>query len=289
MTRARRLAIGTVQFGLDYGVSNFLGKVPFEKVADILTSAAAEGIDTVDTAASYGDAEQRLAEVVRKKPIFQVVTKTAPVAGDIAALVARAKLSAERFGSQSAYGLLVHSAADLHGDDGDALWNALQVLRERGHFAKIGISAYASDDPVALARRFRPDLMQIPISLLDQKLVASGVVEELKSLSVEIHVRSVFAQGAIFLDPDQLPGRLARARSILVGLRDRLTQYNLSPLRAAIGFALSIEAVDRVVVGITSITELSEIIAAANDVPVDVPWNEFSAEDVSSLDPRRWV
>jgi aryl-alcohol dehydrogenase-like predicted oxidoreductase len=283
---ARRLAIGTVQFGLDYGISNDRGKVPREIAGRILRDAAAAGISTVDTAAAYGEAETVLAALLSDLPGFHVVTKTLSATNGVSAVIERARLSSDRFGPSCA--LLLHSAADLRMSEGADLWRALTQLRDDGRFARIGISAYASDDPVDLARRFRPDIMQLPVSVLDQRLVQSGALETLKSLAVEIHVRSVFVQGAIFLDPDALPPVLAHARAVLAGFRENLDRRNLAPLQAAIGYPLSIPAIDRVVVGVTSAEELAGIVSAANAAKQDVPWQEFAVDDDVLLDPRKW-
>lgn len=283
---AHRLAIGTVQFGLDYGISNDRGKVPPQTVRQILEKGRAAGISVLDTAAAYGQSEAVVAAALEPQSGFRIVTKTLSASDDVQKVLARAHESAGRFGRAS-YALLVHSAADLQGAGGDALWRGLQGLRDEGLFGKIGISAYGSDDPVALARRFSPDVMQLPVSVLDQRLVGSGALRELKRLGVEIHVRSVFVQGAIFLDPEALPPFLAPARAKLIGFHRRLAEHALTPLQAAIAFPLSLAEVDKVVVGVTSPTELGEIVAAANTTR-EVPWPAFALDDDILLDPRKW-
>lgn len=288
MDAARRLAIGTVQFGLDYGVSNERGKVSTTCAGRILRQAGDAGISFVDTAASYGDAEAVLAGLLADLPRFRVVTKTLPAAGGNGAVVDRARLSAKRFGRESSYALLVHAAGDLRASEGPALWRALLRLREEGLFAKIGISAYGTEDPADLARRFRPDIMQLPVSVLDQRLVQGGALAIVKSLGVEIHARSAFLQGAIFLDPLSLPPGLAHARTILVEFHARLARHGLTPLQAALGFPLSIAEIDRVVVGVTSAEELGQVLAAANAPHRDRGWAEFAVEDETLLDPRKW-
>lgn len=283
---AQRLAIGTVQFGLDYGISNDRGQVPPQTVRQILEEGRAAGISVLDTAAAYGQSEAIVARSLEPQSSFRIVTKTLSVSGGVQKVLARARESAGRFGKAS-YALLVHSAADLHGAEGDALWRGLLELRDAGLFEKIGISAYGSDDPPALARRFAPDVMQVPVSVLDQRLVGSGVLRALKLLGVEIHVRSVFVQGAIFLDPEALPPFLAPARGKLIRFHRMLAEHALTPLQAAIAFPMSLAEVDRVVVGVTSPQELGEIVAAANSRP-HVPWQVFALDDDILLDPRKW-
>src|SRR5581483_6867524 len=150
-----KLGLGTVQFGQAYGVSNQKGQVPENEVAAILARAKAAGVRLLDTAANYGAAEAVLAR--QDISSFRIVTKTISLSHGLEAVIARAKASAEQLKADT---LLVHAAADLTGPEGERYWTALRRLREQGHFRRIGISAYVADDPVALAQRFAPDVMQ---------------------------------------------------------------------------------------------------------------------------------
>src|SRR5579883_2054106 len=150
-----KLGLGTVQFGQAYGVSNTRGQVPRHEAALILNEAAKAGISMLDTAANYGEAESVLVSLDITP--FRIVTKTIGASHGIKAVVARARRSADMLKADT---LLVHAASDLKGEDGAALWDALQDLRQTGVFRKIGISVYVADDPAALAERFHPDVMQ---------------------------------------------------------------------------------------------------------------------------------
>ena len=73
-----RLALGTAQFGLPYGISNVHGKVAPTEVGRILDVAHAAGVMTLDTAAAYGDAETVLGAELRSRPAFEIVSKCPP-------------------------------------------------------------------------------------------------------------------------------------------------------------------------------------------------------------------
>lgn len=285
---ARRLGIGTVQFGTAYGISNTRGQVDRSEAAAILEIGRQAGVDLLDTAAAYGEAEEVVGGLLIDAPSYATVTKTARKTADAGSVVERARVSHRRLGGRPLYGLLVHSAADLATDEGRELWQGLHRLRDEGLFCKIGISAYASDDPLALARQWRPDIMQLPLSIFDQRLVQAGVLTALKDSGVEIHVRSVFLQGAIFLDPGKLPASLRHASPALAAFHTRLHALGASPLEAGLSYALSLPEVDRVIVGMTTIDEAREIFAAAGSARLDLPWHELAIEDEVLLDPRRW-
>ncbi|MBN9088902.1 MAG: aldo/keto reductase [Reyranella sp.] len=288
MSNAGRIGLGTVQFGMAYGIANPHGQVALETAAEILRLARGAGVRLLDTAAAYGQAEEVLGRLVAPDDGFRIITKTAPGAG-IQGVVDRARQSHRVLGGRRLHGLLVHSAADLRTTDGPALWGALQGLRDEGLFARIGISVYASDDPLELARRFRPDIMQLPVSVLDQRLVRSGVLRGLKDLGVEIHARSLFLQGAIFLDPAKLPLCLAHAAPRLAAFQARLAALGLSPVEAGIGYPLSVPEIDYALVGVTAVAESHQILYAAAQDRSGVPWHELAVDDEVLLDPRQWV
>ena len=278
MESVKKLGLGTVQFGQAYGVSNLRGQVPRSEAAAILARAADAGIGVLDTAANYGEAEAVLAGLDTKP--FRIVTKTVSVRHGVEAVLARARQSAA---SLKADTLLVHAANDLQ--DG-TLWPALQALKTEGVFRHIGISAYVADDPAALAERFRPDVMQLPFSLLDQRLLADGSLARLNDLSVEIHARSIFLQGLLFLT--QLPEKLRHAAPRLEEIRRRIAEAGSTPLAAALGFVLSRPQIGMALVGVTSGAELDEILAAASTPLPALEWTALALDDELVLTPSRW-
>lgn len=276
-----KLGLGTVQFGQSYGISNTHGQVSAGDAARILAEAAKAGIRLLDTAANYGAAEAVLTRL--DTSAFRIVSKTANLKQGLDGVIARARQSAAALKADT---LLVHTAADLVGPDGDALWAALQRLRNEGVFRKIGISVYVADDPAALAARFRPDVMQLPFSLLDQRLLANGALARLADLGVEIHARSLFLQGLLFLDV--LPEKLRHADPHLTNVRRQLRDAGTTPLAAALGFVLSRPEIAFGLVGVTAPAELDEIISAARKPLPDLDWAAFALDDALTLTPSLW-
>ncbi len=289
MTRdLSRLGLGTVQFGQAYGISNAGGRVPRDAVAAILRRAAAAGMRTLDTAAGYGDAEAVLGGLAELTRPFRIVTKTIALSNGLDAVVERARRSVATFGRPRLDLLLVHAAADLKGEGGAAYWKRLLRLKEEGLFGGIGISAYAYEDPLQLAREFRPDSMQLPLSLLDQRLIQSGALAGIKTLGVEIHARSLFLQGLLFLPEDKLPPKLAAAAPHLRMLRQRFAEAGTTALAAALAFALDRPEIDVAVVGVTSPEELEEIVQASTTSSPDLDWAACALNDELVLTPSRW-
>ena len=282
-----RIALGTVQFGLAYGVSNQSGRTPLPEAAAILDYAMTAGVDTLDTAAAYGDAEAVLAELGARARGFRIISKTARLAQGLENVLARARESVVRLG-RGLDGLLVHSAGDLALPDGPALWADLQQMKARGEVSRIGISAYSTDPILELAERFKPDLMQVPVSVVDQRLHRDGTLAALAAKGVEIHARSLFHQGLIFVDPAKLPPKLAEKRAAIVELQRMIAGSGQSPLALALAFARSVPAIAVAVVGVTHQSELQAIVEASM-LPLPVTnFTAFALDDPLLLDPTRW-
>ena len=284
-----RLGLGTAQFGRDYGVSNTRGRLTSAEAAATLQVAAAAGMRLLDTGADYGEAEAMLGASLPRPCPFAVVTRTVRVTGGVDAVEAQARASLQRLGLDRADALLVDCAADLLGPEGPALWKRMRRLKDGGLFARIGISANREDDPLGLARRFKPDLMQLPLSLLDQRLAADGVLEEVAALDIDIHLRSIFLQGLLFLPGHGLPPRLAEAAPRLSRIRRTIAEAGADPLQAALAFALGRPEASAVIVGVASAAELRAIIAAAGAVPPVLDWTSLALDHAIALDPQRWA
>lgn len=275
---ARKLGLGTVQFGLPYGVSNTRGQVSRAEAAAILALAAKAGIATLDTAAGYGTAEEVLEEL--DTTAFRIITKTISAKGGVDAVVARARQSAARLKADT---LLVHAAKDL---EDAALWPALQALKMEGVFRRIGVSVYVADDPAALAARYRPDVMQLPFSVLDQRLLMDGTLARLNDMGVEVHARSLFLQGLLFLET--LPAKLRHVAPRLAAIRQTIMAAGSTPLAAALGFALSRPEIATALVGVTSAGELQEVLDAASRPLPGLDWDAMALDDEMVLTPSLW-
>jgi len=174
--RVQRLALGTVQFGVAYGVANNDGQVSLPEARQIVGLALGAGIDTIDTAIGYGDSERNLGKI--GVPGFKVVTKLPALpdgVADVASWVnGQVDASLSRLGVSRIYGLLLHRPADLLGVNGPELFKTVCALRERSVVEKIGASVYAPEELETLTGKYRFDLVQGPLNILDRRLQRSG-------------------------------------------------------------------------------------------------------------------
>jgi aryl-alcohol dehydrogenase-like predicted oxidoreductase len=294
-TPSSRLGVGTAQFGLDYAIAAEEKQPGINEVRQILEAAKSGGIGLLDTANRYGTAESVLGECAELSSTFRVVTK-APAfrhsiitKEDTAQFLASFEGSLENLKARSVYGLMTHWAPDLLSDGGEALFDAMLELKRLGKVSKIGSSVYTAEHVDGLLRRYPIDIIQLPVSILDQRLIMGGQVHELANRGVEIHVRSAFLKGLIFADPMGLPGHFDRAKSALLSLRRFADGQGLAPHLLALGFLLARPEFSNIIVGVTSAEQLQQLLPA-EALPADCAdiCADFAIEDPQILDPNHW-
>lgn len=284
-----KLGLAAAQFGLDGMSASPRARSPETEARDILSIAARAQLSVLDVSGNYGRAESVLGDLIPRPVPFRVTLSAARADRGPDFVEAEARASLRRLAVERADAIIVSSPAELFGAHGAAVWDRLHRLRDEGLFAKIGVAAHASDDPVGVARRFKPDILQAPASLLDQRLLADGSLARIAGLGIEVQLRSIFLNGLLFLPPDRVPAQLKGASGRLSKVRRMIAEGRSDPLQAALGFALSRAEASAVLVGVTSAAELSAVVAAASSPPPDLDWDDMAIDDPVALDPRRWV
>lgn len=284
-----RLALGTAQFGMQYGISNLSGQVGISACRSIISRAVAAGVNTIDTAIGYGDSERILGDIGVDG--FRIVTKL-PVIPDNIIDVERWVLdqvtsSTSRLGVDSLYALLLHRPSQLLEAQGTRLLSALKLLQRHGLTKKIGVSVYGPDELKALFDLHKFDLVQCPFSILDRRLDDSGWLNRLHGIGVEVHVRSIFLQGLLLTPRHYIPKRF----EVWAGWWDMwhawLTNEGVKPLDACMSYVLSFEEIDRVVVGVDGDSQFLEILEAISSTRLSS--YPKSSEDVAGLiNPTNW-
>jgi aryl-alcohol dehydrogenase-like predicted oxidoreductase len=285
-----KLALGTVQFGLPYGIANQAGQASRSEAKLMLQLASASGIDTLDTAIAYGSSETCLGEAGVQG--FKVVTKLPVVpddCGDVSAWIQQqVNLSLLRLGVTAVYGLLLHRPDQLLGANGAKIYQALQALKDKGQVQKVGISIYAPSELEALIPRFPFDLVQAPFNLVDRRFYSTGWMQRLKDNDVEVHTRSAFLQGLLLMNQSDIPSKFSQWGGLWNSWHEWLSEQNGLALHACLAFSLSFPEIDRVIVGADTVSQLAEIVSAVNDHPkYDFP--NIQCGDENLINPGRWT
>lgn len=291
-----KIGLGTVQWGMRYGVANRVGRPEPAEVAQILRVAREAGIALLDTAQAYGDAESVIGQVGKGLQGWKIVTKTAPIKGgdfggqEESMLSDAFHESRRRLDSAKLYGLLAHNAGDLLSASGHRFWRALQAFKEEELVSKIGVSVYEPDQLGRILDCYPIDLVQLPLNIYDQRFLQSGLLLRTRLAGIEIHVRSIFLQGLLLMPPDQLPEQFSRVHASHMRLYRECEVSGITPLEASLRFCLHQPEVDQAIVGCETRGQLEGILRAASASGVCLPAPEsFAVEDFALIDPRRWA
>lgn len=290
-----KLALGTVQFGLPYGITNRQGQVPLAEVGCMLQAASQAGMDTLDTASTYGSSESALGQ--HDLTHFKVVTKLAALPTDVrgakdvqAWVEAQVAQSLSRLNVPCAEALLLHRPQQLFEDQGSQLAQAMQGVKALGLVKKIGISIYGPEILDEALRVMPCDLIQAPFNVVDRRLASSGWLGRLHRHGVEVHVRSVFLQGLLLAGAAELPAHFSPWRPMWQRWEAWTGQQHTTSLAACLAFADSYPEISKVVVGADSAAQLTELLTAYRSPSkrVGEAWPDIASNDEALIDPSMW-
>ncbi|MGH2667335.1 aldo/keto reductase [Flavobacterium sp.] len=281
-----KITLGTVQFGINYGISNTHGVPSDAELKDIFLVASATGITYLDTAQAYGNAEERLGLFSENR--FKIITKF-PTVTTKEALENALSQSLLRLKNDTVYGYLAHNADVLI--QNPFLWETLQKAKSENKIEKIGFSLYSPEQLEQLLElNCIPDLVQLPYSILDRKFESKLSV--LKELGTEIHVRSVFLQGLYFMNPNQLPEKLQPLQSALTEFQEICRENKVSVGEVALNYAVSNPNIDQIVMGVETAGQLKENIQLVSNWKSNPDlFSKIEAieiKDKSLLNPVNW-
>lgn len=260
-----KISLGTAQFGQDYGIANTTGKVAGPQVFEILDYARSVGIQGIDTALAYGDSESVLGAYLRENPnSFKIVSKLSSLEpSGLGKVEEFLEQSLKRLDVKQLYGYLLHRFNDIVINGG--LWNDVVRLKEKGRVQKIGFSLYSPDELVFLLdKEIDFDMIQIPYSIFDRRF--EKYFDLLNKKGIEIHARSVFLQGLAFLDLENLPASLQRARPPLERLRQIVGNRKISVEAICLNFVLFNSHIDQVIIGVDSLAQLKNNVASIDSI-----------------------
>jgi aryl-alcohol dehydrogenase-like predicted oxidoreductase len=287
-----RISLGTAQFGLDYGITNSGGQVPASDVPGILATARQNAVVDIDTAAAYGSAEDVLQSQAGTLQHFQITTKIPSLMhldgrDAVDALTAHIRASHAKLGA-TLQTVLLHDIADLLRPEGLTLWSALEREAATLSIKNLGISVYDRSDIDRALSLVRPDVVQVPISVFDQRLLQDGSLDILLAQGCSIEARSIFLQGLVLSDPATIPYHLRALKPAAFALQAEAAASGASALEIALGCLRLVGCIDRAVVGVTSAQDLADICAAKKAPVPAVSYPNFRVLEPRVVDPRYW-
>lgn len=289
MESGLKLVLGTVQFGLSYGIANRLGKPSLEEARRVLEHAAACGVRTLDTAPVYGDAEDLIGRHADPQR-FTVITKVAAGSVPVSRSIRR---SLQRLKRDHVDAILVHDADKLLAADGAAVWQELLQARQAGLTRRVGVSVYEPDSLRQVLDRYAIDVVQLPFNVYDTRFARAGLIQESADRGIDVHARSPFLQGLLLMPPHRLPEPLAALRDPQARFHEWAASLGLDPISSTLAACHAQPGIGAVVVGCQSQSELDEIVAADRIAADRVDAGRealarFALPDQPLVNPLRW-
>ena len=289
-----KLILGSAQFGSHYGISNKNGETNINEVQDILNTALKNDINIVDTASGYGDSEKKIGSI--QNPKLNIVTKISSIPKNLDDsqlfnwIEQSIENSMKNLRSEKIDTLLIHNINDLIGTRGEKIFDCLKEIKKDGSLDNIGYSVYTIDHIDNLYDKFTPDVVQIPMNILDNRFNSSGWTKKLISEGVLIHARSVFLQGLLLMNEKDRPLFFSQWSDLWDLWKKSLKQKNVSPLALCLMYMINqvnLNNISHFIVGINSKKNLEEIIEIIKE-PVFDNIKSFNIKDENLLNPQLW-
>lgn len=294
-----KLCLGTVQFGMDYGIRN--QKQPDLKDAiKMLDYAVQNGITNIDTANAYGTAEDLIGIFLQKKTVKRdklfIVSKCCPNLLDDCSskqyyTIIKDNLlnSLSRLHTDYLDSYLLHSSRYVYND---CIIDALNQIKKEGYANKVGVSVYEVDEAKKCIERENLDFVQLPYSIFDQRMLHGKVFEMANRCDIQVHSRSAFIQGLILMKEDEVPSFLNKAKPILRKIDNMCQKYEISRIELAMGFVKCQDSISHLVFGVDNLEQLEEDIeffrhSISKEIILEIS-KEFSDLETDIVMPSLW-
>lgn len=290
MLKTSKLVLGTVQFGLNYGINNSIGQTSEAEVFGILDYCKKSKISTLDTAAAYGISEERIGKYfnqAEKEDNFRVITKFNLKNG--LSILDSLNYSLARLKLNCVDTIMFHNFEDFKNTNISELNNLFNFKGEK--FLNLGISLYTNEQINDVCDSGLFNVIQLPFNALDNHNLRGDVLANLKDNGIETHTRSVFLQGLFFMDFSHLPKKLKPLEKYLRKIDELAKEYRITKESLALQYASSKDYIDGVLVGVDSLDQLkSNVLSINREIHKEV-FNEIDnikVDEIELLNPASW-
>ncbi len=287
-----KLSMGTVQFGLDYGIANTSGQPAQEEVNKIIDYIHLNGINCFDTAQDYGNSEAVLGKALKDKHDIYIVSKLKTNLFKQNALQ-NVSMSLSNLSVKSLYALLLHDSELLYNWTNDDSIIVDELLKSE-KIKYFGVSIYTNDDFNLAIENDKIEFIQIPFNLFDKRAITEHWFEKAKEKNKLIFIRSVFLQGLLLMKKENIPKKIESAKIYIEVVEDICEELNISKNELALSFVDTVAKDSLVLFGCDNIEQAKENITTYNllkkldDSVLLKIMEKLSDIDESIYNPTRW-
>jgi aryl-alcohol dehydrogenase-like predicted oxidoreductase len=283
--RAERIIIGTASFASTYGIAN-QNQVSTSEINRIIDLSAKSGVFGFDTAPTYGSAEEAISEAAGKG--LKLISKIPAGCRSYRTIYQSVQRSIELLKAPCLEAVLFHDSKDLLDAKSEAR-TSMMALMEQGLIKRWGVSVYEPDELIR-SLDLEPMVIQAPMNFFDRRFLEPSILKAAQHAGVELHFRSIFLQGFLLMNEQDLPGHLLRWTDENRWFGSLAQSYGLSRHELAVAFALSALPHAKLVVGVNSLRDLEQLLAVIGLPEIKIErWLPNEESPLELIDPRRWV
>ena len=283
-----KLAIGTAQFGLNYGIEN-KAAVNLKEIRRILNFAKKNKINTLDTAHAYKNAETKLGIIGVND--WNIISKIPPMPKTIVDekkwLYSIFLTSLKNLRVSKINTILIHdSNTILNKVNGDRIYKTLDELKKNKLVKNIGCSIYCPSELNKLIKRYNFDVIQAPFNIFDRRILTSGLSKVIERKKIKLHLRSIFLQGLLLVEQNNLTKKFSKYKKKLSIFHKWAKENKITYLRACISMVSQVKF-QKLIVGVLNHLQLKDIVYSCSQSTKSVP-DFYIKSDDSLINPRRW-
>lgn len=284
-----KLILGTAQFQNGYGITRKKFKIEKNEINKIFSLAKLSGIKLIDTAEKYKI--KNFFEIKKNFKNMHIITKyqKLPSKNFYQNLKKKIKNDLNQFGVKKLYLLHFHSTKELQKKNNKEIIRALKLIKYKDKLiSKIGVSVYEPAEINIILKIFKPDVVQIPINILNQEFIFSGWIKKLKKMKIQIHVRSIFLQGLLLEKKGFLKKRYKSWHKELRKIDDYIVKKNIDLLYLSLNFIRKLK-VSGILFSCENRVQLSEILKCyKKKINYKLNYYQFRNKNLKLIDPRKW-
>ena len=285
MDLSKKIIFGTANLTQRYGINKKKLLNNKEKINLLLLKLIKKKINIIDTAIKYNSEK----EIGNFSSNFSIINKIVLNKRHVKLkqLELEVRNSLKKLKKKKLYGLLIHNPLFLKNKNGKLIFKNLKKIKKLKLTKKIGFSIYSPNELKVLFKKFKPDIVQFPINLFDQRIIETGWIDILKRNKIETHGRSIFLQGLLLKKKNNIPKKFKSKNKYFDNFFYWLKKNNLSNLDSCLNFAFSRKKIDKLIIGVDNIDQLKKILNYKKS-KIQYNYDSLKVSNTKIIDPQTW-